>query len=69
MVAGWCAEAWSRVSGKPGILSRDKVREAAHPRWTCSNERAGRELGFIAPTSLDQGLGKALAWYKEQRWL
>jgi nucleoside-diphosphate-sugar epimerase len=69
MAAGWCAEAWSRVSGKPGILSRDKVREAAHPRWTCSSARATRELGFTASTSLDRGLGLALAWYKEQRWL
>jgi nucleoside-diphosphate-sugar epimerase len=69
MAAGSIAEAWSRACGKPGILSRDKVREAAFPRWTCSAERARRELGFNAPTSLEQGLAKTLAWYREQKWL
>jgi nucleoside-diphosphate-sugar epimerase len=67
--AGCLAEGWSRVSRKPGILSRDKIREAAHPRWTCSPERAGRELGFTASTSLEDGLAATIAWYKDQRWL
>jgi len=69
ILAGWSAETWSRWRGRPGILSRDKVREAAWPRWTCATERAGRELGFTAPTTLLQGLARTLAWYKEQGWL
>jgi nucleoside-diphosphate-sugar epimerase len=67
--AGCLAEAWSRVTRRPGIVSRDKIREASYPRWTCSAERARRELGFAAATSLEAGLAASIAWYKEQEWL
>ena len=64
-VCGW----WARVRGKPSILSPDKVREAVHRRWTCAAERARRELGFTARTSLEEGLARTIAWYREQGWL
>jgi len=37
--------------------------------WTCDTARAADELGFVAPTSLDEGLAATLAWYKEAGWL
>jgi nucleoside-diphosphate-sugar epimerase len=67
--AGCVAEFWSRLSRKPGIISRDKILEAAHPRWTCSPERARRELGFTAGTPLETGMAASIAWYKEHGWL
>jgi nucleoside-diphosphate-sugar epimerase len=66
---GWCAEWWSRLSGKPGILSRDKVLEACSAGWVCNPSRARRELGFRAATSLEDGLRRTLGWYKEAGWL
>jgi nucleoside-diphosphate-sugar epimerase len=56
-VLGLCAECLARFSGKPGILSRDKVLEAR------------RELGFCASTDLEEGLRRTLDWYKEAGWL
>lgn len=67
--AGCLAEGWSRATRKPGIISRDKVREAAYPRWTCSAELARRDLGFTAAVSLEEGMTKAIAWYKAEGWL
>jgi nucleoside-diphosphate-sugar epimerase len=67
--AGYCAELWSRVTRKPGILSRDKVAEACCRAWTCDSRRAARELGFEAATSLETGLARTLAWYKEAGWI
>lgn len=66
---GWCAEAWSKAMRKPGIISRDKIREARCAAWICDHRRAAAELGFEAPTSLADGLAKTLAWYKEAGWL
>lgn len=63
------AEMWSRIIRRPGILSRDKVTEACCPAWTCDPGRAARELGFEAPTSLEAGLARTLAWYKEAGWI
>jgi nucleoside-diphosphate-sugar epimerase len=68
-VLGWCAEWWTRLSGKPGILSRDKVREACCAGWACDAGRARRELSVCASTSLEDGLRRTLDWYKEAGWL
>jgi dihydroflavonol-4-reductase len=66
---GYGAELWSRVTGKPGIVSREKVREAQCAFWTCDTRRAAAELGFTARTSLEAGLASTLAWYREAGWL
>ena len=67
--AGFGAEVWARLTGKPGIISREKVAEALCPYWTCDTRLAASELGFGAPTSLDAGLALTLAWYREAGWL
>jgi dihydroflavonol-4-reductase len=67
--AGWGAEIWSRITHKPSIVSREKVAEAQCRFWTCDARRAAAELGFEAPTSLEDGLAETLAWYKEAGWL
>jgi nucleoside-diphosphate-sugar epimerase len=66
---GGVAEVWSRLTGKPGIISREKVREAECRYWTCDTSRAAQELGFEAQTPLELGLAQTLAWYKEAGWL
>jgi nucleoside-diphosphate-sugar epimerase len=66
---GLCGEWWSRWNGRPGILSRDKVAEACCAGWVCDAGRACRELGFCAPTGLEDGLQRTLAWYREAGWL
>jgi len=67
--AGWCAEMGAHLTGKPGIISREKVREAQCPYWTCDTRRAAEEIGFEARTPLDHGLAETLAWYREAGWL
>jgi nucleoside-diphosphate-sugar epimerase len=66
---GCAAELSARVTGRPGIVSREKVREARCLAWTCDGSRAAAELGFHAKTPLEEGLRKTLAWYKEAGWL
>jgi nucleoside-diphosphate-sugar epimerase len=66
---GGLAEVCSRLTGKPGIVSREKVKEAQCRHWTCDTRRAALELGFEAQTPLELGLAQTLAWYKEAGWL
>jgi nucleoside-diphosphate-sugar epimerase len=66
---GLGGEAWSWISGRPGILSREKIAEAGCRYWTCDPARAAGELGFRAPTDLRQGMTETLAWYREAGWL
>jgi len=67
--AGCCAEIWSHATRKPGIISREKVREMQCSHWTCDTRRAAEEIGFEARTPLDAGLAETLAWYREAGWL
>jgi dihydroflavonol-4-reductase len=66
---GSCADAWSQLTGKPGVLSREKILDAQCMCWTCDPGRAAAEWGFEARTSIEDGLAKTLAWYKEAGWL
>ncbi|WP_224363106.1 NAD-dependent epimerase/dehydratase family protein [Hyalangium versicolor] len=59
-VVGLGSEIAARVRGTIPILNRDKVREMAFPAWTCSSERAEKELGFTPAIQLAQGLVSAL---------
>lgn len=67
--AGFGAEMWAHVTGKAGIISREKVKEAQCAYWTCDTRRAAAEIGFEARTSLDAGLALTLEWYREAGWL
>jgi len=66
---GFFGEVWSHIRRNPAIISREKVAEACYRFWTCDCARAAAELGFEAPTPLETGLAKTLAWYKEAGWL
>jgi nucleoside-diphosphate-sugar epimerase len=66
---GFCAEIWSHVTRRPGIVSRDKIAEAQCAYWVCDSRRAAAELGWEAATSLAAGLARTLAWYKEAGWI
>jgi dihydroflavonol-4-reductase len=66
-VVGLGSELAARVRGTVPMLNRDKVREMRCPAWTCSTERAARELGFTPAISLAQGFASALADYAEAR--
>lgn len=57
---------WRR---RPSILNLDKVREAAAGSWTCSAEKAKRQLGFNTEASLAERLLQTAQWYRVQRWL
>ncbi|AEI67270.1 NAD-dependent epimerase/dehydratase family protein [Corallococcus macrosporus] len=64
-VVGLGSEAVARLRGTVPILNRDKVREMRCAAWTCSTERASRELGFLPTIPLDQGLAGTLAALRE----
>jgi nucleoside-diphosphate-sugar epimerase len=66
---GYISELWSRVTQKPGIVSRDKVGDMQCRYWICDTRRAKEELGFEAQTNIEEGLAITLAWYREAGWL
>jgi len=68
-LAGSLGDLLSKLTGRPGILSRDKILDARQRYWTCNPGRAAEELGFHTQTSLREGVAATLEWYREAQWL
>lgn len=58
-----------KLTKKPVLLSRQKVRMGMQRYWNCSGARAARELRFSPRISLEQGLAETETWYRENGWL
>ncbi|MGE3262520.1 MAG: NAD-dependent epimerase/dehydratase family protein [Bacteriovoracia bacterium] len=67
--AGALCTAFSLASGKALPFSLDKVKEIAAMAWTCSNEKAKRELKFEPYWDLERGFAQTAKWYKDNGWL
>jgi len=63
------AETASKLTGKPGLLNRQKYVELTASGWVCDAARLGNETGFQASTSLADGIRQTVEWYRENRWL
>jgi len=57
------------VRRRTSVLNLDKVAEYSAPGWVCSTQRASDDLGFEAPTSLEEGVRQTLDWYLQEDWL
>ncbi len=65
----FCAECFARVSGKPAILSRGRVREMGCANWLCDIGKAIEFIGFEPRITLAQGAALTVAWYRKEHWL
>ncbi len=63
------SEAVSRVTGKPALVNHQKIIEMKQDFWTCSPDKARKELGFESEITLEDGIRETLNWYKDHRWL
>lgn len=66
---GLWSEVAARLTGKPQIVSLDKIREMGGPGWACSIDRARSELGFEPAWPLERGLASTADWYRSHHWI
>ncbi len=67
--AGAAAGLWSGISGKALIFGPGKARELTHADWSVSYAELGPWEPLEAPTDLDAGFAKTVAWYRAAGWL
>lgn len=65
LAVAFVAEALARFTGKPGMVSRDKVAELYHADWVA---RSGG-IALPDPITFTRGFPDTLAWYREAGWL
>jgi nucleoside-diphosphate-sugar epimerase len=68
VIAG-VTEAATRICRRPFYFKLDKFREARAGAWTCSPEKARKELGFSPGAPLAERLRQTVEWYRREKWL
>jgi nucleoside-diphosphate-sugar epimerase len=63
------SESLASLTKKPALVNKQKVIEMEQDFWTCSPDKARKELKFEAEIGLENGIRETLIWYKEQKWL
>ena len=63
------AEIASFFSRKPALLNIEKARDIVQRAWTCSIEKARRELGYREGLTIEEGIRDTVTWYREHGWL
>lgn len=58
-----------RMRGKAMTLNPDKYHIMRQRNWQADVSAAKADFGFKAPTSLEQGVSKAVDWYRQAGWL
>ncbi len=63
------AEAFSKFSGKPSTLNRDKYFIMKRRDWRCDTKPIEEDLGFRAAYHLEEGMRECIDWYISHGWL
>ncbi|MEI7703837.1 MAG: NAD-dependent epimerase/dehydratase family protein [Deltaproteobacteria bacterium] len=65
-LAAGASSAVARVTGRPAILSLDKMMEIREAAWTCSPDKAQRELGWKARVDFTTGMKESARWFRDR---
>ena len=60
---------WGRLTGKVTALNNDKYHIMRQRNWRCDIQPARDELGYQPQVTLEEGVRRSVAWYKENKWL
>ena len=63
------AEKWGVARMKPSTLNRDKYNIMKQRNWDVDVSKAKKDFGFSPRVSLPEGIGKAVEWYRKEKWL
>lgn len=63
------AQFFALFSSKPATLNIEKARDITRHAWICSTLKAVNELGYHQEISIEEGIRRTVAWYKDAGWL
>lgn len=66
-IAGFVEKTASFFGSYP-VINKEKANEMIL-EWTCTSEKAEKELGYKAKYSLAEGISRTIHWYKMHHWL
>ena len=61
-------ETLGRITNRPMMFTHEKASMLLM-HWVCSSEATNAELGWTPAVSWDEGLSRAVKWYRDNNWL
>jgi len=61
--------ALAAATGRPSVVSGEKLEEFLAPSWLLDSGKAQRELGWTAAVGLGEGMRRTATWYRAAGWL
>ena len=55
--------------GQPRLFIRKKAKMCAQEEWTCKSDAARDAFGYLPEVPMEEGVRRALSWYKDAGWL
>jgi len=59
----------ARVTGRPALMNRDRLRELDGPGLVCEVSKIERAVGHVARIEAARGFADTADWYRQHRWL
>ena len=59
----------ARVTGRPALMNRDRLRELDGPGLVCQVTKIERAVGHVARIDAARGFEETADWYRQHRWL
>ncbi len=68
-VAAIGGEFATRIDKKPRLFNRQKAKMGAQEAWTSSNKKLIEKTGWSPKVSYEEGVKRAYAWYRQEKWI
>ncbi|MFK7990106.1 MAG: NAD-dependent epimerase/dehydratase family protein [Sandaracinaceae bacterium] len=68
-IAAFGGELATKFDKKPRLFNRQKAKMGAQDAWTCRSDAAQADLGFVPQVQIEEGVKRAIDWYREEGWL
>lgn len=68
-VIGFLSNGLSKITKKPTMINRDKIKELMYADWVCDISKAMNKLGFMPKVGIKKGIKWTADWYRIHRWL
>jgi nucleoside-diphosphate-sugar epimerase len=62
-------ELYTRITKKPSLLNRQKLKLSQPDYWVFSNKKAKDDFGFETKIPLEEGIKETYRWYCKNKWL
>lgn len=69
LAVAWASEMIEKRTGRAGFLDRERVAQWTAPRWTISDARARREIGYAPTWDVAAGMKETVEWYRRAGWI